>query len=49
MADHPLLENWALWSNRDTLRWLEWLGFTIDTPQPMGRSAQLFAHFWRAA
>jgi hypothetical protein len=47
MTDHPLLENWALWSNRDTLRWLQWLGFTIDTPQPMGRSAQLFAHFWR--
>lgn len=43
------LENWALASNRATLRWLEHLGFTIDTPAPRGRSAQLFCHFWRAS
>lgn len=49
MADgHRCLENWALASNTATLRWLEHLGFTIDTPQPRGRSAQLFCHFWRA-
>lgn len=45
----PLLENWALSSNTTTLRWLEHLGFTVDTPQPMGRGCQLFSHFWRAA
>lgn len=44
-----VLENWALASNTTTLRWLKHLGFTIDTPQPMGRSCQLFSHFWRAA
>lgn len=43
------LENWALASNVTTLRWLQHLGFTIDTPRPMGRSCQLFCHFWRAA
>jgi hypothetical protein len=43
------LENWALASNLTTLRWLRHLGFTIDTPEPMGRSCQLFCHFWRAA
>jgi hypothetical protein len=45
---HRCLENWALASNRATLRWLQHLGFTIDTPAPLGRSAQLFCHFWRA-
>ena len=49
MSQYQYLENWALWSNQTTLRWLEHLGFSIDTPAPMGRSAQLFAHFWRAA
>lgn len=48
MADgRQLLENWALASNRETLRWLEHLGFTVDTPEPRGRSLQLFCHFWR--
>jgi len=46
---HLCLENWALASNLRTLRWLQHLGFTIDTPEPKGRSAQLFCHFWRTA
>lgn len=50
LADgHRCLENWALASNLATLRWLQHLGFTVDTPEPKGRSAQLFCHFWRAA
>ncbi|MEB3360697.1 MAG: hypothetical protein VKI42_01080 [Synechococcaceae cyanobacterium] len=49
MATHPCLENWALASNRASLRWLRHLGFTIDTPAPMGPCAQLFCHFWRTA
>lgn len=46
---HQLLENWALASNTATLRWLRHLGFTVETPAPMGRSCQLFSHFWREA
>jgi len=50
LADgHQLLENWALASNKKTLRWLQHLGFTVGTPAPRGRSAQLFCHFWRTA
>jgi hypothetical protein len=51
LRDHgyQLLENWALASSASTLRWLKWLGFTIDPPQPRGRSCMLFCHFWRAA
>lgn len=45
---HRYLENWALASNLATLRWLQHLGFTVDTAEPKGRSAQLFCHFWRA-
>lgn len=48
-SGHGCLENWALASNTKTLRWLKHLGFTIDMPEPRGRSAQLFCHFWRAA
>ena len=48
MANYDYLENWALWSNQASLRWLKHLGFTIDTPAPRGHSAQLFSHFWRA-
>lgn len=46
---HLYLENWALASNLRTLRWLRHLGFTVDVPEPKGRSAQLFCHFWRVA
>ena len=50
MADgHSFLENWAFAANRATLRWLQHLGFTIDTPEPLGPSCQMFCHFWRAA
>lgn len=45
---HLLLENWALASNQASLRWLQHLGFTVEIPEPRGRSAQLFCHFWRA-
>lgn len=44
---YRLLENWALANNVTTLRWLYSMGFTIDTPAPLGHSAQLFCHFWR--
>ena len=44
-----MLHNWALSSNVSSLRWLKHLGFEIDPPQPMGKSCQLFNHFWREA
>ena len=46
---NDFLHNWAMYSNKTTIRWLKHLGFTIDTPAPMGSSAQLFSHFWREA
>ena len=44
-----MLHNWALSSNTTTLRWLKYLQFNIDPPKPMGKSCQLFSHFWRKA
>lgn len=43
----PLLENWVFAANVESIRWLRTMGFTIDTPEPMGRSCQLFSHVWR--
>lgn len=33
--------------NTESIRWLKYLGFTIDTPRPYGPSAALFCDFWR--
>lgn len=35
--------------NRDSIRWLKFLGFTVESPRPLGLSAALFCRFWRAA
>ena len=33
--------------NTDSIRWLKYLGFTVDEPRPVGPSAALFCDFWR--
>lgn len=43
----PLLENWVFAENVESVRWLRNMGFFVATPQPMGRSCQLFSHVWR--
>jgi len=43
------LHNWTMARNRDVLRWLQSLGFEIQTPAPMGPCGQLFCHFVRTA
>lgn len=40
------VENWCDKRNKVTLRWLKWLGFTIDEPKPVGRKGELFHHFY---
>jgi hypothetical protein len=41
------LENWVFAGNVESVRWLRSMGFTVETPRPMGPSAQLFHHAWR--
>lgn len=33
--------------NTMTIRWLKWLGFTIDEPIPYGVNGEPFCRFWR--
>ena len=34
--------------NTQSVRWLQFLGFTVEPPRPMGVSCALFSRFWRA-
>lgn len=41
----PRLFNHVHIENRISIRWLKWLGFTIDAPQPSGFDGELFHRF----
>lgn len=41
------LENHCDKRNTLTVRWLRWLGFTIEDPKPYGINGKLFHHFWK--
>lgn len=46
-GDFDILWNLALNSNKKALRWLRWLGFTIDRPRPWGPFQQRFNPFYK--
>ena len=33
--------------NTESIRWLKYLGFTVERPRPIGLSGALFCDFWR--
>ena len=41
----PILYNHVHIDNIMSVRWLRWLGFTIDEPQPLGLKGELFSKF----
>ncbi len=41
----PRLTNMVHSKNRESIRWLKWLGFTVDPPTRYGRENQLFHNF----
>lgn len=41
----PRLSNHVHAKNRVSIRWLKWLGFTIDDPMPAGANKELFHRF----
>lgn len=41
----PRLSNYVHADNRVSIRWLKWLGFTIDEPMPVGVNKALFHRF----
>lgn len=47
MTGYERLSNYVDARNRKAIRWLRWLGFTIDDPAPYGVFGLLFHYFWR--
>jgi hypothetical protein len=45
-AGFSIIENWCDARNTVTLRWLRWLGFTIEDAQPYGVYRLPFHHFY---
>ena len=41
-----MLHNHVAAYNELSIRWLRWLGFTIDAPVPVGPGGAMFHHFW---
>lgn len=41
------LENWVHADNRIAIRWLRWLGFTLDPAAPWGIKGEPFHHFFK--
>ncbi|MCW5737791.1 MAG: hypothetical protein KIS73_26965 [Enhydrobacter sp.] len=45
LREFPVLRNVVDARNAVSIRWLQWLGFTLGTPQPMGASGRPFIPF----
>lgn len=43
---YPSLENHVDARNHKSVRWLSWLGFTVDPPAPWGVEGRPFHRFW---
>ena len=41
----PELENWVHADNKVSVRWLRWLGFTVEVAEPRGVNGELFHRF----
>ena len=46
-AGFSIIENWCDARNKITLRWLKWLGFTIEEAKPYGVYEMPFHHFYK--
>ena len=46
-AEYPRLENYVHAGNRASMRWLGWLGFTIEKRTPVLWHGEQFYKFWR--
>lgn len=43
---YDFLENWVDAGNALSIRWLRWLGFTLEPAAPYGRFGRPFHRFW---
>tara|TARA_R100000234_G_scaffold13313_2_gene7411 strand:+ start:3813 stop:4259 length:447 start_codon:yes stop_codon:yes gene_type:complete len=39
--------NWVYAENKKSIKWLKYLGFTVNDPRPYGHNRALFCQFWR--
>ena len=46
LTRHPELINYVDVRNTVAIRWLRWLGFTFDEPEPYGPNQMMFQRFW---
>lgn len=42
-----MLENWVSVENTLAIKWLAWLKFKFDTPEPKGIYRKMFMRFWQ--
>jgi len=49
LARAGILENWIAPDNDVAMRWVRWLGFTVDPVAPAGLFGRPFQRFWREA
>ena len=45
LGRHQFLENWVDARNSTSIKWLEWLGFSLDEPAPFGVAQLPFRRF----
>jgi len=44
--EFPNMVNYVHVDNKKSIRWLKWVGFTIDSPAPFGKEGEMFHRFW---
>lgn len=45
-SEYDMLLNYVDARNVRAIQWLQWLGFTIEPPEPMGMRGLMFHKFW---
>lgn len=46
MENYEMLCNYVWVENKASVRWLKWVGFTLEEPVPVGINQELFHLFW---
>lgn len=47
LIQYGYLENYVDARNEKSIKWLSWLGFTIEPPEPYGLDGKMFHRFWK--
>lgn len=45
IKDYEYLFNYVYSENKKSIKWIEWLGFTVHDPEPLGREGAAFHRF----